>query len=100
MGVTITTRVSDEIAKEIISISKIEHLDRSAVIRRLLVKAVKEWKINKSLKDYADGKITLWKAAEVSDISLSEMIDLAAKKNIPVQYTTEDLIADFNAVIN
>lgn len=100
MGVTITTRVSDEIAKEITSISKIEHLDRSAVIRRLLVKAVKEWKINKSLKDYANGKITLWKAAEISDISLSEMIDLAAKKNIPVQYTTEDLIEDFNAVIN
>lgn len=71
-----------------------------AVIRRLLVKAVKEWKTGKPLKDYANGKITLWKAAEISDVSLSEMIDLEAKKNIPVQYTIEDLLEDFSAVIN
>jgi predicted transcriptional regulator len=45
MGVTITTRVSDEIEEEIRSISKREQLDRSTVVRRLLVDGIKDWKV-------------------------------------------------------
>jgi len=97
MGVTITTRVPDEIAKTIKHISRTEHLDKSATIRRLLAKSVREWKIDDALKDYKEGKVTLWKAARLSDVSLREMMTIAAKKGIPFQYSLDDLREDYKA---
>jgi len=98
MGATITTRVSDEIEEEIRSISKIEQLDRSTVVRRLLVEGIKDWKIKYALEQYSEGKITIWKAARMADVSLRQMLDIAAKKGIPFQYTLEDLREDFRGI--
>jgi len=98
MGATITTRVSDEIEEEIRSISKIEQLDRSTVVRRLLVDGIKDWKIKYALEQYSEGKITIWKAARMADVSLRQMLDIAAKKGIPFQYTLEDLREDFRGI--
>lgn len=99
MGVTITTRVPKEIERRIKIISKIENLDRSTVIRRLLAQAIKEWQIDYVLEQYKQGRITLWKAARDVGLSLREMIALASKKGIPFQYTIEDLREDFRAAI-
>ncbi len=98
MGATITTRVSDEIEEEIRSISKREQLDRSTVVRRLLVVGIKDWKIKYALEQYSEGKITIWKAARMAGISLRQMLDIAAKKGIPFQYTLEDLREDFGSI--
>jgi len=98
MGATITTRVSDEIEEEIRSISKREQLDRSTVVRRLLVDGIKDWKIKYALEQYSEGKITIWKAARMADVSLRQMLDIAAKKGIPFQYTLEDLREDFRGI--
>ena len=46
------------------------------VIRRFLAKAAKDWLIERSLKDYEEGKITLWQAAERCGLSLWEIIEL------------------------
>ena len=59
MGVSITTRVSEDIEKEIRSISDREQLDRSTVVRRLLVDGIKNWKIKYALEQYSDGEITI-----------------------------------------
>lgn len=98
MGATITTRVSDEIEEEIRSISKREQLDRSTVVRRLLVDGIKDWKIKYALEQYSEGKITIWKAARMAGVSLRQMLDIAAKKGIPFQYTLEDLREDFRGI--
>jgi len=98
MGATITTRVSDEIEEEIRSISKREQLDRSTVVRRLLVEGIKDWKIKYALEQYSEGKITIWKAARMAGVSLRQMLDIAAKKGIPFQYTLEDLREDFRGI--
>ncbi|MBU3902012.1 MAG: UPF0175 family protein [Candidatus Thermoplasmatota archaeon] len=95
MGATITTRVSDNIAQEIKIISNTEHLDKSAVVRRLLVDAIRRWRVENALKQYAKGGITLWKAAENARISLREMIEYASEKDISFQYTVDDLREDF-----
>ncbi|MCK4735835.1 MAG: UPF0175 family protein [Methanophagales archaeon] len=98
MGVSITTRVSEDIEKEIRSISDREQLDRSTVVRRLLVEGIKDWKIKYALEQYSDGKITIWRAARMAGVSLRQMLDIAAKKGIPFQYTIEDLRADFRGI--
>ncbi|NJD54449.1 MAG: hypothetical protein FIB07_16495 [Candidatus Methanoperedens sp.] len=95
IGATITTRVPDDIEKNIENISRIEHLDKSTVVRRLLSKAVQDWLIENALEQYRDGKITIGKAADMVGIPLREMISIAAKKEIPFQYSFDDLQEDF-----
>lgn len=94
MPITITTRVEDQIVKEIDRVATMEAIDRSAVIRKFLIKAVKEWKIQKNLEDYEKGKITLWQAARKCGMPLWEMIEEVKTREIHVPYTLEDLRED------
>lgn len=99
MGVTVTTRLPDDLARGIKHISKIENLDTSSIVRRLLASSVYEWKIEYALKQYKEGKITIWKAARMCNLTLREMLNLASEKGIPFQYTLEDLRDDYNAIM-
>lgn len=97
MPVTVTTRVEEELAKIIDSIAKREGMDRSTVIRRFLLRAVKDWLIEKSLDEYEEGKLTLWQAAEKCGLSLWEVINEVKKREIHVPYTLEELREDLKA---
>ena len=97
MPVTVTTRVEEELAKIIDSIAKREGMDRSTVIRRFLLSAVKDWLIEKSLDEYEEGKLTLWQAAEKCGLSLWEVINEVKKREIHVPYTLEELREDLKA---
>jgi len=92
--VTVTTRVEEELVKIIDSIAKMEGMDRSTVIRRFLLRAVKDWLIEKSLGEYEEGKLTLWQAAEKCGLSLWEMINEVKKREVHVPYTLEELKED------
>jgi predicted HTH domain antitoxin len=95
--VTVTTRVEEELAKIIDSIAKREGMDRSTVIRRFLLRAVKDWLIEKSLDEYEEGKLTLWQAAEKCGLSLWEVINEVKKREVHVPYTLEELKEDLKA---
>ena len=98
MPITVTTRVEEELAKIIDEVAKKEGMDRSTVIRRFLLKAVKEWLIEKALEDYELGKITLWQAATQCGLSTWEMITEIKKKEIHVPYTIEELKEDLKGL--
>ena len=70
MGKTITSRLPDKMVEEIERIAKLENLDRSSVVRRLLNKAIPEWKLEYALKLYQHKEISLGKAAELSSLSI------------------------------
>ena len=98
MPVTFTTRVEEGLAKVIDEIAMREGMDRSTVIRRFLMKAVKGWLIERSLEDYEEGKLTLWQAAARCDLSLLEMIEEVKKREIHVPYTLEELREDLKGL--
>jgi len=50
--------------------------------------------IEKHLKDYEKGKITLWQAAKNCNLSLWEVINEARNREVEVPYTLEDLKED------
>jgi len=100
MAVTVTTRVDKEILKEIKFFAKEEGLDRSAEIRRLLSKAIKQKRIDYALGRYKQGNITIGKAAEIAGMHLREMMALAAKEKIPLQYSMKSLEEDIRAAKN
>lgn len=73
-------------------------MDRSELIRRLLDAALQERRIEEALGAYREGKVTLWRAAEVAGLSLRAMMELTKEKKIPIPYTLEDLERDLDYV--
>ncbi len=97
MTTPIVARIEDSLAGDIEFFSKIEKLDKSAVIRRLLTKAVKEEKLELALEKYRKNEVSLARAAEMAQLPLADMLRIAAENKIPLHYTKEDLLRDFKA---
>ena len=87
----VTTRLGDELLEEIEEIAREESVDRSSAIQRLLKIGLKEYRMKKAINLYRDGKVTLWKAAEIAGVSLREMMDAIKARDIPYQYDFEAL---------
>lgn len=100
MTEVISTRIPNEMAEALEEIEKKEKTDRATTIRKLLAKAIKEWKKEHALQQYREGKITLWRAARTAEITLREMMQLAADQGIPFKYTKKDLEEDIKAAIS
>ena len=98
MPTTVTTRVEDELVQVIDEIAQKEGMDRSTVIRRFLSKAVRDWLIDTSLRDYESGKLTLWQAAAKCGLSLWEAIYEVKKREIRVPYTLDELREDLKGL--
>ena len=98
MPVTITTRVNDDLLKLIDEIAKKEGMDRSTVLRRFLEQSAKTWLIDKSLKEYEEGKLTLRQATKISGLSLWEALYEIKNRKTYLPYTIEDLKDDLRAV--
>lgn len=98
MSTTLTTRLPDDLFAEIERISQEEHLDKSAVTRRLLASAVREHKLSTAIERYRDGQLTLRGAAEHADRSLREFLGELARREIPVTYGQEDLAEDLTGL--
>ena len=98
MGETVTTRVDDDMARGIDFFAKREKLDRSAITRRLLARALEEEKLDYALELYKKGEITIGRAAEIVGKSLREMMMIAAKRKIDFQYSLKSLREDVEAI--
>ncbi len=80
---------------ELLKIERKLQSDRSETIRRLLITAVDEWKIQNALEELRIGKISMGKAAEECEVSIWEMIERAKEKNVDwIGYSEEDLKRD------
>lgn len=97
MPVTLTTRTEAKIAEEIDKIAQEEHTDRSTTIRQLIEIGLSVKKLEKALDLYTKRKITLWKAAEIADRSLWEMIEEIKQRQIVV-YTEEEARDDLRSI--
>jgi len=95
----ITTRIPEDLAKEVERIAQAEALDKSTTIKRLLIQAVHTWKIDYALRLYQEGKISIGKAAETAGIPLWELIDTTVKRKIPLQTSQEHLEEDLKAAM-
>ena len=94
----VTARLPREMLKEVERLAQKEKVDRSELIRRLLDFALRQKRIEEAVQAYQEGKVTLWRAAEMAGISLRGMMELARVKKIPVSYTLDDLRRDIEYV--
>jgi len=87
----VTARLKTGLLREIQEIAEEESIDRSSAIQRLLQIGLKEYRMEKALNLYRNGKVTLWKAAELAGVSLREMMEAIKARDIPYQYDLEAL---------
>lgn len=95
----VSTRVPDDMAKDLEEIEKEENTDRATVVRKLLLKAIADWKLERALTLYNNGKVTLWKASKIAGLSLWEMMEIARKRKASFQYSQADFQEDFEAAL-
>lgn len=94
MGSTLTTRISDELEAEIERISDEEQLDKSAVARRLLERAVTEYRREQAFERYERGEISLETLAAEADLSVRQVLRELRERGIHFQYSEESLHED------
>ena len=92
------TRIPSELVRELAFIEEVEQSDRSTTVRRLLSKAIQQWKLEHYVRLYGDGKLTLARAARDAGVSLWEMMDYARARKVPAQYDLEELQRDLGTI--
>ena len=92
------TRLPSELVRELAFIEEVEQSDRSTTVRRLLSKAIQQWKLEHYVRLYGDGKLTLARAARDAGVSLWEMMDYARARKVPTQYDLKELQRDLGTI--
>ena len=92
------TRLPSELVRELAFIEEVEQSDRSTTVRRLLSKAIQQWKLEHYVRLYGDGKLTLARAARDAGVSLWEMLDYARARKVPTQYDLKELQRDLGTI--
>lgn len=92
------TRLPSELVRELAFIEEVEQSDRSTAVRRLLSKAIQQWKLDHYVRLYGDGKLTLARAARDAGVSLWEMMEYARARKVPAQCDLEELQRDLGTI--
>lgn len=97
MNSTVTTRVDEKTKKELERISEAEHLDRSAIVRRLLEEAIRDYKLTEALEKYRGGEMSIGRAAEHAGVSLRRILKEMKERDIHFEYSMDSLKEDVRA---
>jgi len=90
----IGTRVPSGLLRDLETIETAEQADRSTTVRKLLMRAIRDWKLEYHAQAYGKGQITLARAAEAAGVTLWEMISYVQAHKVSAQYDADDLYAD------
>jgi predicted HTH domain antitoxin len=92
---TVTTRLPTELMREIEETSKIEHLGKSAIIRRLLADGLQQWRIKRAMDEYKQGNLSFGQATRFAKVSVWKFSDLMKVHKVPLQLDEEDIRKEF-----
>ena len=87
LGVRLDRKVVDELNR----IADEEHEDRTTVIRKLIADAIGNYKKDRVLRKYEQGKISISRAAEETGLTVGEIEDYMIRKGYRSKYSTVDL---------
>nr|MDO8086634.1 UPF0175 family protein [Candidatus Sigynarchaeum springense] len=82
--------IPEEMKAEIEVLQKMTHLDKSSLIRQLLRKSIREFRIEEAIKAYVDGKVSFDKASEVAGLNMWDWIDEVHRRGVQMQMSIED----------
>lgn len=88
------TRIPTALLRDLEQIETAEQADRSTTVRKLLARAVRDWKLEHCAQAYGRGRVTLARAAADAGVTLWEMTSYLQANKIPAQYDNDDLQRD------
>ncbi len=91
---TVSVRLDEKLIKEVKKIGDELKSDRSEVIRRLIQQAVKDWKLKRAIELLKNEEVSIGKASEIAEITLYEMINVAADNEIAIDYNEKEFLRD------
>ncbi|MHA1583195.1 MAG: UPF0175 family protein [Candidatus Baldrarchaeia archaeon] len=97
MGMPFTTRLPSSLAKSIEFLAKIKKSSKSTILRQLIERGLKEKLTLVAIELLRKGEVTLWKAAEIANMSLWDFMEEVKKRKIII-YDQEDLEKDLDVL--
>ncbi len=86
-----TAGIIDELAEEF-------HIDTSTLLAQLIEHGLRMELLKRSTHLYAEGNVSMWRAAQMAGVSLYEMIAEIKKQGVPLQYGVEDFESDIKTL--
>lgn len=92
----LTTRIPDDLLKAIQEIEKEERAERAEVVRKLLDRAIRDWRVAKALRMIQEGRWTVRRAAKFSGLTYHEILDRMTELGIDSGPTLKELREGFD----
>lgn len=88
--ISLSTRIPKELEKELEEYMKMEHIEKSGAVRKLLYLALQEWRVGYALKLLSDGKTTISKAAQIAGMDVWSF--MAKIKDSKIMWVKDEVI--------
>ncbi len=94
MSKVLSTRIEESLAKRLENASKKSHLDKTSLIRIVLLKGLAEFEQTDAIESYRQGEISLGKLGDLLNMNKWDTINLLSDKKITLNYGKEDFESD------
>lgn len=96
--VTLSTRLAKEDVRKIDELAASLGLDRSALLKQLIRKGLKDIQTERALDAYRRGTITLSRAAEIAEVSLRDILLRLPEESVELSYDIRELQRDLEII--
>jgi len=83
-------RLDEDLIKEFEELAEQENLDRSALVKKILIEGLQQERLSFAVQKYILKEISIEKASEIAKMSLHEFIFRLSQLGIPSNLTLED----------
>lgn len=80
--IPLSTRIPERLEKELEEYMRKEHLEKSAAVRKLLIKSLQEWREEYALKLLGEGRTTISRGAQLAGMDIWSFISKIKEKKI------------------
>jgi len=94
----VKTKLPEDTAGKIDELADESHIDTSTLLNRLIEHGLKIELLKRSTQLYAEGKVSMWKAAQMAGVSFYEMMAEIKKHGVLLQYGVEDFESDIKTL--
>jgi predicted HTH domain antitoxin len=84
-------RLDEDLIREFEELAEEENLDRSALVKKILVEGLQQERLNFAIQKYMMKDISIERAAEIAKLSIHEFILNLSKLGVPSNLTMEDI---------
>lgn len=95
----LTLKLDEEISRELDQMVQLWGMTRHQLVSKILAEGLRQKALERAVELYTKKEITLARAAEVSRVSLWDIIACLRERGIPAQRNVRDIRADVHAML-